>query len=192
MYGKKHTDISRKKIKENHIDVSGSNNPMYGKIQSLEGRDNIRKALIERNGKLFTCIYCNKIIKGIANYKRFHDLNCKEVNKVKKTYKLYLDDIRTPNNSKEWVIVRSYREAVSYIKEHGMPTEFSLDHDLGTNNKGKLRKTGYDFTKWMVYDMKLNLTKIPINVHSANPVGQKNIEKLIFNWNKFVKRNGID
>ena len=60
------------------------------------------------------------------------------------TYKLYLDDLRTPK-SPSWVVVRSYDEAVNYVKANGFPQAVSFDHDLGD-----AVPTGMDFARWLV------------------------------------------
>ena len=85
------------------------------------------------------------------------------MNKVK----IYLDDIRTPND-KDWLVVRSFYEFVDLINKVGLNNIelISLDHDLGDtamneyyNNVSpnyKLdyenieEKTGYDAAKWLV------------------------------------------
>ena len=41
MYGKKHSPETRKKIGKNHKDMSGENNPFYGKTHSLETKKKI-------------------------------------------------------------------------------------------------------------------------------------------------------
>ena len=46
--------------------------------------------------------------------------------------KLYLDDIRNPVND-NYIIVRSYHEAVQYIKNNNIPNYISFAHDLGIN-----------------------------------------------------------
>ncbi len=81
---------------------------------------------------------------------------------------LYLDDIRTPSQP-DLHVVRTYKECIHMIKNNKV--EFlSLDHDLG----GK--KTGYDVAKFLVQER----IEIPhINIHSANPVGKRNIQQLI-------------
>lgn len=38
-YGKKHTEITKQKMRENHVDFSGENHPMYGRRHSEETRD---------------------------------------------------------------------------------------------------------------------------------------------------------
>ncbi|MBN2776648.1 MAG: hypothetical protein JXR36_03350 [Bacteroidales bacterium] len=96
--------------------------------------------------------------------------------------KLYLDDERFPK-TKGWVIVRSFDEFVIHIDTFGLPAEMSLDHDLGDQVP-----TGYDCVYWMVYTKKIDLRNIDINIHSANPVGKKNMESLINNWNNHLNR----
>ena len=44
MYGKKHSPETRKKMGENHKDTSGENNPFYGKTHSLETLKKISEA----------------------------------------------------------------------------------------------------------------------------------------------------
>ena len=103
------------------------------------------------------------------------------------SYNLYLDDERFPkDDSREWVIVRSFSEAVSYVENHGMPRYISFDHDLG------LAESGYDFAKWVV-DMDMSdMIQLPVdfdyNVHSANPVGSRNITGYLNNYLEF--KNG--
>jgi len=96
--------------------------------------------------------------------------------------KLYIDDLRDPK-SDGWVIVRSYPEAIHYLRTNGCPDYISFDHDLGA--AGDL--SGYDIAKWMVErDMDSNGEFIPFgfdfNVHSANPVGANNIRRLLENY----------
>jgi len=114
--------------------------------------------------------------------------------------KLYLDDVRTPND-KTWNVVRNYDEFVAFINLHGLESieAISLDHDLGdqamteyyTNVKNNFtldynniqEKTGYDCCKHLV---NISLTKhIPlpqIYVHSANPIGSANMMGYINNY----------
>ena len=68
--------------------------------------------------------------------------------------KLYLDDIRVPDG--DWVIVRSYNEFISHIKQYGLPEFISFDHDLadehyaGENYKNFKEKTGLDCARWLL------------------------------------------
>ena len=83
-------------------------------------------------------------------------------------YRIYLDDVRTPVDTENWVVVRSYDEFVNKVQEIGLENVriISLDHDLGDtamaeyfNNVSKNyvldynnidEKTGYDAAKWLV------------------------------------------
>lgn len=103
--------------------------------------------------------------------------------------KLYIDDIRNPKLP-GYNIVRSYDDAIFYMESYGCPEFISFDHDLGDAKA----KTGFDIAKWMTErDMNESGQFIPGNfdffVHSANPVGAKNIEGLLNNYLE-VKRNG--
>lgn len=91
-----------------------------------------------------------------------------------KTY-LYLDDERHPQTDRPWQVVRSYDEAVAYITKHGIPNYISFDHDIASEPN-----TGYTFAKWLVDQDLDGIHRFPkdfaFNVHSANPVGHRNID----------------
>jgi len=94
---------------------------------------------------------------------------------------LYIDDLRTPL-SDAYDIVRSYDDAVHYMRTKGCPTYITFDHDLGDNVP-----TGFDVAKWMVErDLNDKGKFIPqdfeYGVHSANPVGRDNIIGLLKNY----------
>ena len=99
--------------------------------------------------------------------------------------KLYLDDVRDlPDDS--FTLVRSYEEAVLFVKDNGIPPFISFDHDLGCDEIGNILKNGYDFAKWLV-DMDIeNIHKFPNNftfdIHSANPIGKNNIKSILNNY----------
>jgi hypothetical protein len=121
--------------------------------------------------------------------------------------KIYLDDIRTPKEAK-WKVARNYDDFVNLVNKIGIENidVISLDHDLGDTaigeyynnaiNKNEIdyskihEKTGYDCAKWIVdhYSRKLTTNKkFPdILVHSANPIGSKNITRYINNFRKSV------
>ena len=87
--------------------------------------------------------------------------------------KLWLDDVRVAPESYIWI--KTYKAFVKHIQEYGPPDFISFDHDLG----GK--KTGHDCAKWLVNQgVKLKEFK----VHSANPIGKENIEKLLEAFNE--------
>ena len=105
--------------------------------------------------------------------------------------KMFLDDIRVPKNDYD-VIVRSFEEAINFVKENGIPTFISFDHDLGCYEIGKILKSFYDFAKWLV-DMDIeNIYKFPNNftfdIHSANPIGKNNIKSILNNYLLFKVR----
>lgn len=92
-------------------------------------------------------------------------------------YRMFIDDVRNPIEE-DWVVVRSSNEALEYVQNNGMPSFISFDHDLG----------GDDTT--MVFLRKLvdlwNGDDLPpdYKVHSANPVGSKNIVSFMESWKK--------
>lgn len=102
------------------------------------------------------------------------------------SYKLFLDDWRDPVNPDEWVIARSYDEAVEIMTQRGMPNFVSFDHDLSedhyaNNNYTGFSKTGYDLAKWFMDQVMLHGARLPddfaYSIHSMNPVGSKNIDE---------------
>lgn len=87
------------------------------------------------------------------------------------TYKLFIDDERYPFQN-DFIIVRSYDEAVDYITINGIPVYISFDHDLGTE------KTGMDILKWLCnysLDNDISLNNMGFYVHSQNPIGRDNL-----------------
>jgi len=98
--------------------------------------------------------------------------------------RLFIDDIRDPYDD-DFVVVRSYDDAVHYMRQHGCPLFISFDHDLGDADE----RTGYDIAKWMVQkDLNCNgkfiSDEFDFHVHSANPVGIGNIIGLFSNYLK--------
>lgn len=101
--------------------------------------------------------------------------------------KMFLDDIRDihmvyPHHKEdEWVTVRSYHDVMDYIADNGIPEFISFDHDLGWDEEeDKPAKDGYDVAKtifhMVAYSDEITLPKnFNFEVHSANPVGAKNI-----------------
>lgn len=128
---------------------------------------------------------------------------------------LFLDDIRMPAEAyeytqqtifieEEWIIVRSYKDFVDWIEQHGLPIFISFDHDLadiddtsqatfdnnenasvGQSIQGHNEKTGYDCAKWLVNYCLDNHLKCPdYFCHSMNPVGKQNILGLLQSFRK--------
>lgn len=91
--------------------------------------------------------------------------------------KLFIDDIRNPPGD-DFSVVRSTQEAIEWVKTNGMPTFISFDHDLGGEDTSMifLHKL-YEF--WNETD-----TIPEYTVHSANPIGSKNIVSFMESWKK--------
>lgn len=110
---------------------------------------------------------------------------------ISSSYKMFIDDLRDVEKyypNEEFVVVRTYQEAVQYVNEHGMPSFVSFDHDLGdTENSDE--ETGYTFAKFLVDYMMDNkiVTPFDYHVHSANPVGSMNIISYLENAFKFIR-----
>lgn len=101
------------------------------------------------------------------------------------SYKLYIDDVRTPRDPGDWFIVRTVDEAKALINEIGFPNFISFDHDLGNH-----KETGFDFAKWLVQqdqDYQVLGEDFTYFVHSANPIGAANIIGLMEGWLKFKR-----
>ena len=106
------------------------------------------------------------------------------------SYNLFLDDLRYPSwiglVDSEWVIARSFKEAVELISNNGFPQKMSFDHDLGEENDMRELPTGYDLAHWIVESHLDGDITIPsdftFTVHSANPVGAANITALLTNY----------
>lgn len=114
-------------------------------------------------------------------------------------YRIYLDDKRTPIDP-EWIVVRSYEEFTTKIKEIGFENIelVSLDHDLGDsameewytnvsvnftlNYDNITEKTGYDCAKWLVDQWMEGEKVFTVYVHSANAIGSGNIMGYINNY----------
>jgi hypothetical protein len=125
--------------------------------------------------------------------------------------KIFLDDVRNPydvfkltvnplyENNEDWIIVRDYFEFIETVNKYGNPDYISFDHDLSYDhyleeNQEDIdydsldEKTGYDAAKWLVQYCVENGHKIPeFYVHSANPVGKKNIEYYLNNAKKYIE-----
>lgn len=92
--------------------------------------------------------------------------------------KVWLDDER-PMPSDFNVHVKTASEAILLVRS-GRVSEISLDHDLGEE------RTGYDVAKF-IEESAFNGTLSPLKVfvHSANPVGARNIQECAKNANKY-------
>ncbi|WP_326480885.1 cyclic-phosphate processing receiver domain-containing protein [Virgibacillus halodenitrificans] len=83
---------------------------------------------------------------------------------------LYLDDLR--DIPEGFMGVRSIEEALDVFEDYNVHI-LSLDHDLGTNEKGELKKTGYDLVKYLCANVRRTANKIYL--HTDNVVGRDNM-----------------
>lgn len=83
---------------------------------------------------------------------------------VKKTYKLFLDDIRYPKDAYaytgmdmfwryDWIIVRNYEAFTEFIKDsyhenNAFPDMISFDHDLADEHYMPQNLWGDDYNEW--------------------------------------------
>lgn len=130
---------------------------------------------------------------------------------------LFLDDARDPFSKEiDWMVfspigrrveihwVKDYYEFRHWIIVNKLPDGICFDHDLGhehykiecTNEAWEeyyaedLEKTGYDAAKWLCdHCYQYSLSIPPYVVHSANPVGRKNIETYIENFKKHIQKS---
>lgn len=120
------------------------------------------------------------------------------------SYNLFLDDFRVPEDctyvkesrvyfNRRWIIARDYDQFVKRIEDLGIPDLISFDHDLadehyaptGISYDDFKEKTGYHCMQWLINYLIDNKLEPPeVLVHSANPVGAENIEKLFENFLK--------
>lgn len=97
-------------------------------------------------------------------------------------WQLFLDDERYPVREQDFIIARTVDEAIILCDAMGCPQHVSFDHDLGDGIP-----TGHDFAKYLV-EKDLDTGFIPANfsyyIHSANPVGKRNIDTLLKSYLK--------
>lgn len=107
-----------------------------------------------------------------------------------KPWFLFLDDLRNPmdagyknSTADRFLIARSTREAIEYVREYGMPKAMSLDHDLGGSD------TAMVFLRWLANDW-WDGAMIPpeYHIHSANPVGRLNIAAFMSSWHRSLEK----
>lgn len=118
-------------------------------------------------------------------------------------YRLFLDDVRNPPdvalyimpcglkslyNYPEWTTARSLSEFQNIIREKGMPSFISFDHDLGnvpTDSDRAEEITGVNAARWLCdYAAETSQPLPPYQVHSVNPVGRENIISILETYKK--------
>lgn len=123
-------------------------------------------------------------------------------------YSLFLDDdkdTRFPPDGPsptggEWIIARTLSEAYAVFDKYGMPGFISFDHDLGIDENGVEEKGMHYAHRIIEIDMneregdvqdfsRMFSEDFDFRVHSANPVGAKNIKCLMRNYLDFIRRS---
>lgn len=105
-----------------------------------------------------------------------------EVKECVSGVKIYLDDVRTPSpGSVDFTICRTAEEAIKFIDSLNVVL-ISFDHDLGTE------LTGYSVACHIEERVYLGKMKCPRwIIHSANPVGRKQIQSAMESAMKYQK-----
>ncbi len=102
--------------------------------------------------------------------------------------RMFIDDERNPKRENFDVVVRSADEAIRWMEKNGCPNYISFDHDLGDG------KDAISIVHWMIekdIDEKGNFIPkdFSFNVHSANPIGARNISSLLNKYLEFRENN---
>lgn len=104
------------------------------------------------------------------------------------SWKLFLDDVRNPLEDMTaedgWRVARTIDEAKQEVIALGLPDEMSLDHDLGINADTSQCETVMEFLWWLANDYGNGQTVPKWRIHSANPIGSRNIEAFMRSWEK--------
>lgn len=99
---------------------------------------------------------------------------------------LWVDDLRPMPQGYD-LHAKTASEAIEYL-ERGDIGLVSLDHDLGPEEAG----TGYDVAKWMEEEAYFGrLAPLCIAVHSANPVGVRNIDACVAQVRSLWERESV-
>lgn len=128
----------------------------------------------------------DKVTSIIQTFKKSLENNKKSSpDELSSTNNLYLDDVRpTPDGFN----LRAYtaQEAIELLKK-GNISSISFDHDLGPEEAG----TGYDVAKWIEEEAYTNpnFSTPEWQIHSANPVGIKNIKNAMESADRAPKQS---
>ena len=87
-YGKKHTDESIKKMKENRLDTKGENNPMYGKKHTKKSLKKMKELKIGENNPFYGKFHTEETLKKMSGEKHSHaKLTESDVIDIRELYK---------------------------------------------------------------------------------------------------------
>lgn len=104
--------------------------------------------------------------------------------------KLYLDDIRNPNQSgykdDEWIVCRNDKTFKDmFTSFDSIVICISFDNDIASYDENGDEVTGYDCVKWLcgyILDNDLDITNLTLKFHTANPIGKEN---MMCYWSNF-------
>lgn len=100
-YGKKHSEETKKKMKENHANIRGEKHPMYGKHQSEETKEKNRQAHLKENLSEETRIKMSTKAKqrtGLKNH-RSKPVWCEELKEVRPSGKEWAKELKLVQSS---------------------------------------------------------------------------------------------
>ena len=120
---------------------------------------------------------------------------------------LWLDDLRDPykgdclknckfvqdyGHALNLVWIKNYEDFVDYIHCNPLPDFISFDHDLGDIDPVTYKEySGYDCAKFLCEWCMNTKQKLPkYEIHSMNPVGAANINRIITSFSKCSLWNG--
>lgn len=100
--------------------------------------------------------------------------------------RLWLDDLRPMPEGYDRH-VKTAKEAIEALLVWTV-THISFDHDLGEPECG----TGYDVASWIERQAfeNTNVERVSWRIHSANPVGRRNIEAAMTSADRYWELNG--
>jgi|SRR3972149_2440599 len=128
-YGKKHTEETRQKIKDKHVDFSGENHPMFGKQQTEETRRKIREA---KKGK-----YSKELSSNWQNGKSLEEYGI-EFNRGLKHSILERDNYKCQNPNCGYKTNTLDVHHIDYNKENNNPGNLTtLCHSCHAKTSGK-------------------------------------------------------
>lgn len=108
-----------------------------------------------------------------------------QVSGLKETMREVLDQ-----NFSFWVVVRDFPELKDFLYSdfNPLPIRYiSFDHDLGTDENGRIKLNGYEIAKWLVdndlySEGRILASDFDFYVHSQNPVGAEAIRNYLRNY----------
>lgn len=135
-------------------------------IASYFGFLKVAECLLE-SGAIISASCMDRAYKGFDNKIQLEILN---LFSARGWVNLYLDDLRdTPSG---FAVARTVEQAIAIIKTNQVHL-LSLDHDLGSDDKGTILPTGYDLVKYICEERLRPANKIYI--HTDNVVGRENM-----------------